>query len=304
LKKAGMTNAAMVEVGYAGSIPGSESPMTKDDAEVGCSASYDSNNVRDAEFPTTESASAAETPKDACEHVGDKFTFPPDVFSMLFFAEWKSKAFVFGISVFCFQMLILGLLGFDLLSDESGRDNNSFNAPVQVDIQVAIAQVVALFIAIISQEQVTTTLSLASVDYPRSLKERFPEATYAKYCVSNFLRFAEGFIVTFVSFTLIVQADNVLDIFLNFAAIEFVAGLANFFYVAARDGWVGSRMKRLTAAIEEIELPERREKWIRDYAKPVSVVLLTVCLFSGWVGVRRNQKNGTLLKNTSCGTLV
>jgi hypothetical protein len=91
---------------------------------------------------------------------------------------------------------------------------------------------------------------------------------------------------------------------LNFAAIEFVAGLDNFFYLAARQGWVGTRMKRLTAAIEEIELPERGGKWIRDYAKPVSVILLTVCLFSGWVGVRVRQVNGTLLKNTSCDTLV
>jgi hypothetical protein len=34
------------------------------------------------------------------------------------------------------------------------------------------------------------------------------------------------------------------------------------------------------------------------------MILFTVCLFSGWAGVRVRQSNGTLLKNTSCGTLV
>jgi hypothetical protein len=238
-------NAATFKLAYAGNISGAESPMAED-AETGYRASHGSINVPDAEFPPTEepvkvissgSACAAETPKDADGDVDDKFTFSPDVFSMLFFAEWKSKAFAFGISVFCFQMLILGLLSFDLLSDENGRDNNNyFNIPVQVDLQVAIAQVVALFISIVTREEITITLSLATVDYPRSLKERFPEATYAKYCISNCIRMVEGLIVIFLSFTLIVQADNVLDIFLNFAAIEFVAGLDNFFYLAARDG--------------------------------------------------------------------
>jgi hypothetical protein len=260
-------NAATFKLAYAGNISGAEFPMAED-AETGNRASHGSINVQDAEFPPTEepikvsstsSASGAETLKDADGDVDDKFTFTPDVFSMLFFAEWKSKAFVFGISVFCLQMLILGLLGFDLLHDENRRDNNFFNVPVpvQVDIQVAIAQVVALFISIVSGEEITTTLSLVTVDYPRSLKERFPEATYAKYCISNFLRMVEGIVVTSLSFTLIVQADTVLDIFLNFAAIEFVAGLDNFAYSAARDGWAGTRMKRLTAAIAEIELSER-----------------------------------------------
>jgi hypothetical protein len=82
-------------------------------------------------------------------------------------------------------MLILGLLDFDLLSDEN---------PGAGRYQSCDCSGRPSFRRHNLSGTSTTTLSLALVDYPRSLKERFPEATYAKYCVSNCIRFAEGFI--------------------------------------------------------------------------------------------------------------
>ena len=243
----------------------------------------------------------------------DDLELPDDVYSMLFVANWKSVAFWFAILVFAIQLTILGLVGVDLTKDAPGDDNeNKLNVPPIVETPVAIAQGIALMIAVLNQDDITLTLILVAVGLSSpfrqvlpSLQAKFPGgATQVQFWLANFLRILEGLVVVFVSFIFIVQADNVLDIFLNFAAIEFVAELDNLCYRLASEGWFGERLKLVAKKIGGETLPAKKEemKWARHVNLILLLALLTAS-YAGWGVVRHRQDNGYYLKQDTCSTL-
>jgi hypothetical protein len=219
---------------------------------------------------------------------------------------------LYGVFVFAFQMTILGLIGYSLLNDNEGKregddtEYNFFNVPVLVDTEVLIAQFLALFLAVVSRDEVTNTLGLVSVGYSTRCQESFPKATYFSFIQTNFFRFFMGISVVFVSLIFIVQADNVLDIFLNFAAIEFVATIDDLAYTLAKEGWVGSPIKRFVKKIEEekIQLPECKLDFLRHYARPMSVSVLLAGLYAVWIFLIIQQQTGEFLKRAGCQTVA
>lgn len=156
---------------------------------------------------------------------GDYYTLEEDTFSLFFIADVRSIAFCYSIAIFFFQITILGLIAYDLLADDDKNDKNAtssflgtfatkdsesnyFNVPVYVNKAVAVAQALALIVAVISQDDCLTALDAISVSYNKNILDKHPSATYLKWCLSNTLRFLEGFLTLFVSFIFIVQVGN------------------------------------------------------------------------------------------------
>jgi hypothetical protein len=242
----------------------------------------------------------------------DNYEFPEDVYTMMFFSNPWSWSYCYGLFVFFFQQLILGLVLVDILDDTAGKregtpsEKNFFNVPFHVDTVVTIAQGVAILLAVVSRDDVTNTLDLVTVGYSNRCQEIFPHATYSSFLRTNAFRLFMGLSVVFVSFVFIVQADSVLDIFLNFAAIEFVAGLDDLAYTLAKEGWIGSPIKRSIKEMEDekIQLPECKTFFLRHYARPLLVSMLLGCLYAVWVYLYLLQVKGTFLNRAFCGTVA
>ena len=84
--------------------------------------------------------------------------------------------------------------------------------------------------------------------------------------------------VALVSFFFIVQANNVLDIFLNFAAIGFVGELDNLGLRIAAEGWIGAPIKELAKKLKNTTLPAKQtqQKWTRNANRILLLVLLVI----------------------------
>jgi hypothetical protein len=285
-------------------------PSTSDLEDTEVATSPVSYTVTPSEYDEMAENIPTSGPKDVEEHddEGVDYEFPPDVYTMMFFSDTSGWPYWYGVFVFAFQMTILALIAFDLLSDNKNTRKgdvsaeNFFNVPVMVDTEVAIAQGFALLLAVLSRDEVTNTLGLVTVGYTARCQENFSKATYSSFVQTNVFRFVMGISVVFVSLIFIVQADNVLDIFLNFAAIEFVAGIDDLAYTLAKEGWIGIPIKRFMEKIEAetIQLPERKEKFIRHYARPMSVLVLLVGLYTVWITLIHNQLTGVYLRRESC----
>jgi hypothetical protein len=167
-------------------------------------------------------------------------------------------------------------------------------------------------IAVVNQDDLTITLILGAVGISppfrkglSSLQEKYPGgATQFQFWLANFLRLSEGLLVVVVSFFFIVQADNVLDIFLNFAAIEFVAELDNLGHRIAAEGWIGAPIKDLAKNLKDATLPAKKaqQKWTCNVNRILLLVLLLV-LYVCWGVLERWQTLGQFLEQNACKTL-
>lgn len=83
----------------------------------------------------------------------------------------------------------------------------------------------AIFITVATQEDMETALHLLFEGYNNDVERVFPEAgvTAAKWTTTVFLRFGVGCFGLVVTFILIIISSDVVELLLNFTAVEFVS---------------------------------------------------------------------------------
>lgn len=239
--------------------------------------------------------------------------FPEDVYSIIYLTPWRSFAFWYSVAVFLLQMLVLALVFSDMVYDLPGtEEDNKLNVPPTATTQVFIAQFVALFIAVLSQEDVTLSLMLISVSlaeeyptYQSTLQQKYPHAASSwQFWLANCLRLTEGVSTLLVSFIFIIQSATVLEIFLNFAAIQFVSELDNLGHRLAQEGWFGYPLRMLAKRMKEEAIPIKKARNpIIDFVNRTLLLAFIAAMFACNVAVVYRQSNGYYVKKEHCSVL-
>jgi len=185
------------------------------------------------------------------------------------------------------------------------RENSDhlFQPPINVSLAVAITQYVSLVVAALTQFDLFTSLeALLVVNYDQSVTEHFPGATKAKWILSNVLRLIVGILDLFAIFLIIAMADNVMNIFKDFAALHFITELDNVAFWLANFGYFGTSVKKAAEQTKRIEFPRAniRRQWLSWYDITTTVVLM----LSGLNVVRIRQFTGYYLMMCSAKSLT
>ena len=146
-----------------------------------------------------------------------------DTFSFLIFSNHCSMPSFLATMVYSLQLAIFALVCADVIDiDNKG---NPFNLPPNVESTVRITEVLAISVAIITQDDVRKAVTLLRDGYDDdAFRDAFGVGvTRWKWILSVALRGSEGLLGLFVTFLLIMQSDTVLDLLLNFLAMEFVS---------------------------------------------------------------------------------
>ena len=155
------------------------------------------------------------------------FKLPEDAYSILASWEWKTKPFLIAaLVVIGLQIVILVLLIFDVLGTNDWTDN-PLGVPVNVRVPVRIAQFLATIISLFSQDDLRVAIAGIFQGVPFAFKgdKDFHEMTSLQWYISCFLRFIQGFFRLFASFMMIMQAETVFDLLLNFLGVAFISEL-------------------------------------------------------------------------------
>jgi len=144
--------------------------------------------------------------------------------------------------VFAIQVIIFGLVAADVI--DLANKGNPFNLPANVESTVRMTEVLAIVIAIITQDDVRTSINLLRDGYDKEALSVFPGSTKAKWVISIFLRGSEGILGLFVTFLLVMQSSTVLDLLLNFSAMEFVSLIDDVVFGLTTEGFFGRAMKK------------------------------------------------------------
>lgn len=145
--------------------------------------------------------------------------------------------------VFSLQIAIFVILTVDIIDVSNARNPMMF--PPNVETPVRITEVLAIVIAIITQDDVRKAVNLLREGFDQDPPRAFEGATVAKWILSIVLRAIEGLLGLFVTFLLIMQSSNVLDLLLNFSAMEFVTLMMDdVVFSLTSEGFLGRTLKK------------------------------------------------------------
>eukprot|EP01083_Nonionella_stella_P230600 814976_1 len=111
-----------------------------------------------------------------------------------------------------------------------------------------------------------------------------PQATQVKFWITNTLRGIDGLIWLFIITSLMIYAYDILSMFLNFAALQFLQSIDNAAYEMAKQGYLSSTFEKVTMDVANAKMKALRDTW-RDYTDSIILAVLFVLVVLAWAVV-------------------
>lgn len=209
------------------------------------SAGIQSDGI-DAAPPNTKEATAVtaiDTINDAKDDDGyNGNTLPESTHTLLFTEPINSRAFQFSFAIAALSILCLLLA---LLSNDYVKFGSSA-LPANVGGAVKAAQYASIFIALVMEEEIPTGLFLLRRISKKYFKSHFSGLKYYKFVASCVLRIIMGYLFLVNVLLTLVQASDVLDIFFDFIALQFLQQLDDIAFNLAKMGLFSKRLRVAT----------------------------------------------------------
>lgn len=228
----------------------------------------------------------------------DDEKFPQDCYSFIALNgpaqnQWPRENivfFCFGLLVFFFQLgflILLILSRADLISVDADADNPSPNfqfIPASATPLVRVSQVISILAYTLFPNASLMDVFQACLLFQRTTKATNLPIGYIR--LSCILRGLQGYLATIAVFLVVITSGTVLDIILNFTALDFISGLDDDAFSLAKTGMLGVALRKEAERIEGMKVPPRTRK--KQVCKTVlywcvmgsTTAILLVLLFS------------------------
>ena len=209
-----------------------------------------------------------------------------DVFVIGFVSPILSRPFLYATLIFLLQ---ISILIFFLINQLANSDSsNFFDAPVKAEIVLILSQVLALVVTVMTADDIITSLDVFVIRYDSDIEKEFPHASKIKWYITNLLRMTVGAASVMTALVFIIQSDQVLDLFLNFAAVQFVSEIDNIGFKLANHGYSMFDLMELTNDIKrklKVKVSTTIKKNVQHKQK-VCLLFLFVVIGILWLYVR------------------
>eukprot|EP00985_Skeletonema_marinoi_P012858 scaffold6280_cov127-Skeletonema_marinoi.AAC.11 len=213
---------------------------------------------------------AADTIDDAKEEEFDVIKLPESTHTLLFTAPIKSPAFRFSFTIAALSILCLLLALSNNIILRGGGE-----IPANVGMAVKVAQYASIFIALLMEEEIPTGLYLLRRISKRYFKSKFPELCYHKFVASCILRICVGYLFLVNVLFILMRAREVLDIFFDFIALQFLQQLDDIAFNLARMG-VFSKSLRAETTNKYFRTEFKKEVDKAEKSRRISLFLIYV----------------------------
>ncbi len=173
--------------------------------------------------------------------------YPPDCYSFISFHGPTELLFWIGVFVFLFQMafLLCALLSIANPRWRTGRvDDNPWDGVMaglfatEVGPILRVTQFLSLVTSVIFVDSSVDDIVTAVQNFPNFSLATSEDKVWSM-ALSSSLRFCQGLFALLVSFFLVFNSDNVIDVVLNFTALNFISALDNLFFDFSKTGKYG-----------------------------------------------------------------
>ncbi len=246
-----------------------------------------------------------------------------DTFTLMMVHRVCSQAWALGILSYFFEMILGTLIALDQINLSEG--SSLFDVPFNVDTVVRIGQFFSIFLCLSTQtDMLTSVQNLVILGTGNKWNEAIGERNNKNVCVwlirillPNLLKFSQGLLVMFVSFVIIVQSDNIIDLLKDFTALMVLSETDNIMFHLATQGYLGQTLLRQTANATDRSVDTsskssnsivplgstggRRKVASRVMAffnfRPLILLALFAPMLGGWVVIIQNQMNGQYFRD-------
>mmetsp|Transcript_11949 Transcript_11949/g.25217 ORF Transcript_11949/g.25217 Transcript_11949/m.25217 type:complete len:574 (+) Transcript_11949:205-1926(+) len=223
----------------------------------------------------------------------EPITLPESTHSFLFSEPICSLGFLFAafIVLLSYASLLLALVN----NVTHGTADNPLNVPYNVTFDVRISQYFAIVIALIMEEEIPTGLYLLRMIPKQSLHRKFPKIKFYRFFLAAIVRLLMGYLFLTNTFLVVVQAEEVLDIFYDVLALQFLQQLDDISFALAKIDVFGKHLKiastRKYFRVEFNRVPFGLRKMTSLFLKGLYFLNLAGML-AGLIMVTTNQVTG------------
>ncbi|CAJ1963695.1 unnamed protein product [Cylindrotheca closterium] len=212
----------------------------------------------------------------------DRYEVGQDVYGLIFVSPVTSPSFIFAFIVVGVKFSLFGFLILDLYN-KATEVNALFSKKGTL---IRATQFLLLPIAIALQEDLIYVYTrIANIKYSSEILEETPSATKSKFALSFLLRLMDGIASLTINFILILTTDEVLDLFLNFAALHFLQGIDDVAFQMAHEGFLGDRMEDRCRVVEETTMSRRIGDSFTNALDSILFMLTYACMIGVWTYV-------------------
>jgi hypothetical protein len=154
-----------------------------------------------------------------------------------------SFGFVTSIVVFLLAMTCLFMAHRN--QADRGRPGNPLGLPPNVQIEVRVAQYLMLLIGVLMEHEIPDGLEMIGKGMEQLLSDDHHVLSMRKILLSSLLRLCMGYMFLLTLFVAVVQSDNVLDLFFNVLALEFVENIDTVIFALSRRGFFGRTLRKV-----------------------------------------------------------
>ena len=222
-----------------------------------------------------------------------------DTFSFLIASKPGSVPFTTGFLVFLLKNVTFTLVVMNLI--DMTKIFNKLNIPVAVDFSVMLSQFLAFMISVFTQNDLVNALIHLFKGYDISIKETYGRdgrggGSRAQWVLSLACAFIDGLFGLAVTFLLVVTSSTVLDVLLNFAAVEFVSGLDEAAFFLAQMGFIGKKNQEEAKVVTEFtykpaKMSQRKKQWM-GFVQTAGLVVVLLIVMSFWGILQYYQQTG------------
>eukprot|EP00984_Skeletonema_dohrnii_P010533 scaffold4109_cov101-Skeletonema_dohrnii-CCMP3373.AAC.2 len=173
------------------------------------------------------------------EHKFDDFELPDSTFTFLIAEPILSSPFAMACATYAMCLTCLALA----LSNEldNGTDDNPYDI-AEVTRNVRAVQFLGIIIGVLMDDEIPTGLELIGMGLEQK-KDGDKHYSMSRIFFSSLLRISIGMMFLTCLFFVVIQESNVLDIFFDVLALEFVESIDDVIYELCRRGFFSRRLK-------------------------------------------------------------
>ena len=180
----------------------------------------------------------------------DEIPLGENIYSLLIVSPTFSWPFIFVVGVYAIKISILAIL----LSDINLNDNANHDE----DPKVTVVKFCLIPVAVAMQEDMMYSFFFyANVIYCPKIMDVAECATKGRFYFSYLLRTIDGILSLFSNYFIMLITPVTLDVFLNFAALQFLYDIDDVFYELVTQGFFGDNLESYAKICEDITMERR-----------------------------------------------
>jgi Ca2+-binding EF-hand superfamily protein len=198
-----------------------------------------------------------------------------DVYSMFFLADMFSQSFWYAWFIFVLKQTLIMMIAVDVYANRTFPDNS------EVPKTVRFSQLLLMPVNFALQEELVMTFFIyGNLKWHQAILQLNPNAYKWKYHLGNLFRFMDGLSFLFINTSVMLQATDILGMFLNFAALQFLQSIDNVALSLAKRGYLTEPLEDVAKRVEEMKLPRNNNESLQlldSVMMATTFIILLIC---------------------------